>query len=166
MRTGSTKPFYILLDVIFITLYAGVLLALYYLGRLPRGISVLDFVLLGLAAARLSDVISTDDIMQWLREPFVGVEEEQIAGEEVQTRVGRGRGIRKVLGELLCCPWCVGVWVAAGLTYAYFLLPRIIWLFLLLMAIAEVGSLLQTFSTILVSVEKYLKSICRPDEAP
>lgn len=166
MSPQSTKPFYILLDVIFIALYAGVLLALYYLDRLPRGIGVLDFVLLGLAAARLSDIISTDDIMQWLREPFIKVEEEQIAGQEVQTRVGRGRGIRRVLGELLSCPWCVGVWVAAGLTYAYFLLPRIVWLFVLLMAIAEVGSLLQTFSTILVSVQKYLKSICRTDQTP
>lgn len=162
----STKPFYVLLDVIFIALYIGVLALLYYLDRLPRDIRILDFILLGLAAARLSDIISTDDILQWLREPFIEIEKEQIAGQEVPTRVGRGRGIRRVLGELLSCPWCVGVWVAAGLTYAYFLLPRPVWMFVLVMAIAEVGSLVQTFSTILVSVEKYLKSICRIDEGP
>lgn len=161
-----TKHFYVFLDVVFVGLYVGVLIALHYLGKLPRNIHVLDLFLLGLAAARVSDIISTDDIMQWLREPFIEVDQEEIAGQEVQTRRGRGHGFRRVLGDLLSCPWCVGVWVAAGLTYALIIFPRFTWLFILIMAIAEVGSLLQTFSTILVSVEKYLKSICRTEENP
>ena len=145
----------ILVDVVFVTLYVGVMMALYFLGRLPTSIRPFDFVLLGLAAARLTDIISTDQIMEWLRRPFVKMETTEIAGREVETRTGRGRGLKKVLGDLLSCPWCVGVWVAASLTYAYFLMPAVIWIFILIMAIAEIGSLLQTLSTIMVSIEKY-----------
>lgn len=153
------KPFLIVLDILFVGIYVGVMYALTALGRLPRQIDALDFVLIGLAAARLSDIISTDEIMEWLREPFVELEPTEIAGHEVTTRVGRGRGIRQVIGDLLACPWCVGVWAAAGLTYLYFLVPVVIWLFILILAIAEVGSLFQTFSTILVRLEKYLKGL-------
>lgn len=158
------KPFLIMLDVLFVALYIGVVAALYTLGRLPRDISAFDFVLLGLAAARLSDIISTDEIMQWLREPFVRLEPTEIAGREVQTRVGRGRGLRRVIGDLLACPWCVGVWVAAGLTYAYFLEPLVAWLFILIMAVAEIGSFVQTLTTIMVRFQKYLKGLGASEE--
>lgn len=153
-----------LLDGIFLLLFAAVMFALYELGRIPRTISTLDLILLGLATARLADIISTDEIMEWLRRPFVKMESEEIAGREVQVREGRGHGLRKVIGNLLACPWCVAVWVAAGLTYLYFLLPGVAWLFILLLAIAEIGSLLQTLSTIMVRAEKYFKGLGVPDE--
>ncbi len=158
------KPFLILLDIIFITLYIVVLYVLYSLGRVPRDISVLDLVLLGLAAARLSDIINTDEIMQWLREPFVRLEETQVAGQEVMTRVGRGRGFRRVIGDLLACPWCTGVWAAAGLTYLFFIWPSIIWLLILVLAVAEISSFIQTLTTIMVRVGKYLKALGTEEE--
>lgn len=158
------RRFLILLDVVFVALYAAAVFALSHAGRLPHTISVLDLILLGLASARLSDIISTDEIMLWMREPFIKLEAAEIAGREVETRTGRGRGFRKVIGDLLACPWCVGVWVAAGLTYLYFLAPRFTWLFILLLAIAEIGSLVQTLSTVLVRLEKYCKGLGIPDE--
>jgi hypothetical protein len=158
------KRYFILLDIIFVSLYVGVMLVLYYMERVPASIRILDLILLGLAAARLTDIISTDEIMKWLREPFVRMEKTEIAGTEAETRTGRGRGWRKVLGDLLSCPWCVGVWVAAGLTYAYFLAPRIIWLFILILAVAEIASILQTIGTILVRLEKYFKGLGVPEE--
>lgn len=148
-----------MLDLIFIGLYVGAILGLYYLGRIPPGVGAFEFILLGFAAARLADIISTDEVMTWLREPFVETERTQIAGREVETRTGRGRGLRKVLGDLIACPWCIGVWVAALLTYLYFLFPQVVWLFVVIMAIAELGALLQTASTILVRVEKYFQSL-------
>ena len=160
------KRFLILLDIVFVLLYLCVMAALYFLGRLPTSIGPFELVLLGLAAARLTDIISTDQIMEWLRRPFVKMETTEIAGHEVQTRTGRGRGLKKVLGDLLSCPWCVGVWVAAGLTYAYLLLPAVIWVFILIMAIAEIGSLLQTLSTIMVSIEKYCRGLEAPEKGP
>jgi hypothetical protein len=159
-----TRPFLILLDVIFVLLYLAVMAALYYSGRLPAHIKILDLILLGLATARLSDIISTDQIMEWLRQPFVKLEKTEVADREVQVRTGRGRGLKRVIGELLSCPWCVGVWVAAFLSYAYFLFPGPVWLLILVMAISEIGSILQTFSTILVRLEKYFKGLGVPDE--
>lgn len=153
------KRYFILLDIIFIGAYIGVMYALYYLMHLPRHISTFDLILLGFAVARISDIISTDEVMQWLREPFIRLEQTEVAGRGTEMRIGRGEGLRRVIGEMLSCPWCVGIWVAAGLTYLYFLVPRYIWLFILLMAIAEIGSLLQTISTIFVRIEKYIKSL-------
>ncbi|MBI2843041.1 MAG: DUF1360 domain-containing protein [Armatimonadetes bacterium] len=72
--------------------------------------------------------------------------------------------MKRVIGELLSCPWCVGVWVAALLTYGLFVTPRIIWLLILLLAVAEIGSTLQTISTILVRLEKYMKGLGVPEE--
>lgn len=154
----------ILFDAIFIALFLGALGMLYYLGRLPQSIRTLDLVLLGLAAARLTDVISTDEVMKWLREPFIRLEPAEIAGHETEIRVGRGLGLRRALGELLSCPWCVGVWIAAGLAYLYFLLPSVAWLFIFIFAVAEIGSVLQTITTILVRLEKYFKGLGVPHE--
>jgi hypothetical protein len=154
----------IFLDTIFIVLFFAALGLLYYQGRLPQSIPVIDLVLLGFAAARLTDVISTDEAMKWLREPFVRLEHTEIAGHDTETRVGRGLGLRRTIGELLSCPWCVGVWIAAGLTYLYFLIPHITWLFILALAVAEIGSILQTITTILVRLEKYFKGLGVPDE--
>lgn len=153
-----------LVDAIFVAVYAGVIAVLYELGRIPRSINTIDLMLLGLATARLSDIVSTDEVMEWLRRPFVKLEPTEIADRKVETRGGRGTGVRKVIGDLLCCPWCIAVWVAAALSYAYFIAPRIAWLFILVMAIAEIGALLQTFSTILVRLEKYFKGLGVPGE--
>jgi len=88
----------------------------------------------------------------------------ECAGREIQTRMRRGIGMRRVIGDLLSCPWCVGVWVSAGLIYFYFFVPYIAWLFILILAIAEIGSLTQTISTILVRIEKYFKGLGVPEE--
>lgn len=151
-------------NIIFLALYAAAIAWLYELGRLPRSINTVDLILLGLASARLMDIIVTDEIMMWLREPFVQKEEVEIAGRKVTVSSGRGEGLRRSIGEMLSCPWCVGVWVSAGLAYLYFLVPRAIWLFILVFAIAELGSLIQAVSTIFVRLSKYLKGIGMPDD--
>ena len=35
-----------------------------------------------------------------------------------------GRGVRMALGQLLLCPQCIGLWVAAGLTSSMLAAPR------------------------------------------
>lgn len=147
----------IVLDALFIVVYAAAVLILYNLGRIPHDIRILDLVLIILATARLSDIISTDQVMEWLRRPFVTLAPTEIAGHETTTRVGRGRGLRRTIGDLLSCPWCVGVWIAAVLSYLYFMFPTVMWLFILIMAVAEVASLFQTLSTIMVHTEKLQK---------
>lgn len=155
---------YILVDTIFISLYLLAVLVLWEFDRLPMSISVFDFILIGLATARLSDIISTDEVTTWMRRPFVKMETTEIADREVQTRMGRGTGLRKLIGDMLSCPWCVGVWVAAGLVCAYSMFPRFVWLLIVIMAIAEIGALVQTISTILVRLVNYLKGLGVPEE--
>ena len=36
----------------------------------------------------------------------------------------RADGRRKTFGELISCPFCVGMWVATGFTAGYVLMPR------------------------------------------
>jgi hypothetical protein len=36
----------------------------------------------------------------------------------------RGQGARKAAGELLSCPFCVGMWVATSLTAGHVIAPR------------------------------------------
>jgi hypothetical protein len=36
----------------------------------------------------------------------------------------RGTGLRKAVGELIICPFCVGQWVATGFVFGLVLRPR------------------------------------------
>jgi hypothetical protein len=36
----------------------------------------------------------------------------------------RGRGLRRVVGELLVCPYCLGMWTSAFLTAGLLVAPR------------------------------------------
>lgn len=47
---------------------------------------------------------------------------------------------------LVSCPWCMGVWVAAGMTTVTYLWPSKIWAIVLsFLAVAQVASTLLTF---------------------
>ena len=81
-----------------------------------------DVVLLGLATFKLSRLVTKEKVMAPVREPFV----EQVepgAGNEVNSTPG-GRGVRRAVGELLTCPFCISVWIATVLTVAFAVVPR------------------------------------------
>ncbi|MCP9489190.1 MAG: DUF1360 domain-containing protein [Solirubrobacteraceae bacterium MAG38_C4-C5] len=62
---------------------------------------------LGIATFALAKLVSKEKADAWLREPFVDEGE----GEPEP----RGTGLRHVVGELLTCTRCTGVWSALGL---------------------------------------------------
>jgi hypothetical protein len=37
----------------------------------------------------------------------------------------RGKGLRRAIGDLVSCPWCMGPWVAMGLVGAFVASPRV-----------------------------------------
>ncbi len=76
-----------------------------------------DAILLGLATARLSRLVTREKIMRVVRAPFTEVEE-GTSLDEVKERP-RGDGFVRAMGELLTCPRCFGMWVSAGLNIAY-----------------------------------------------
>jgi hypothetical protein len=91
-------------------------------GRLPEKVGFGDLLLIGVATFRLSRMLGKDRVTSFLRAPFT--EYEGSGGRaEVEERP-RGRGVRRALGELLVCPYCLAQWVAAGFVYGLVLRPR------------------------------------------
>ena len=100
--------------------FSGALLAAKRSGRLPERVAPGDVILLGTASHKLSRLLAKDKITAFLRAPFT---EYQGRGgpAEVEERA-RGEGVRRALGELLICPYCLGLWTSgafhAGLLFA------------------------------------------------
>ena len=98
----------------------GALLAAKRTGRLPERIGTDDLILIGTASHKLSRLIAKDKVTTFVRAPFT---EYQGRGgpAEVEERA-RGEGVRRAIGELLVCPYCLGLWASgafhAGLLFA------------------------------------------------
>jgi hypothetical protein len=111
---------YATMAAIFNAGFAGALIAARRRGRLPARISSQDVILIGTASHKLSRLVAKDKITTFLRAPFT---EYQGRGgpAEVEERA-RGEGVRRALGELLVCPYCLGLWSSgafhAGLLFA------------------------------------------------
>ncbi|MDP9480773.1 MAG: DUF1360 domain-containing protein, partial [Actinomycetota bacterium] len=58
-----------------------------------------------------------------LRAPFTELQEKE-SPKKVDEKP-RGEGLRRSLGELLTCKFCLGVWVASLFTYGLVLVPRV-----------------------------------------
>ena len=86
--------------------------------RLPLG----DLLLLGVATAKLSRLISRDRVTSPLRAPFTEFDEFANASEVEEAP--RGSGLRLALGELVTCPYCLAQWVGTGLLGGLLLKPR------------------------------------------
>jgi hypothetical protein len=83
--------------------------------RLPERVPFGDVVRVGLASYKLGRLVAKDEVTTWMRAP---VTQDPDASEP------KPRGLERALGELVTCPYCVGVWVASGLSYALVLFPR------------------------------------------
>ena len=104
-------------------LFALFLLAAKVSGKsIPERIGARDIALLGMATHKLSLLGSQDAITSPLRAPFTELEEKK-SPKKVEEKP-RGEGIRRSVGELLTCQFCLGVWVASFFTYGFVLLPR------------------------------------------
>src|SRR5436190_10049473 len=90
---------------------------------LPERVEPKDLALFALATQKLSRVITKDKVTSAFRAPFTEVEGEGGPGE-VEERA-KGRGLRRAVGELLTCPFCLGTWIASGFIYGYVFAPRI-----------------------------------------
>ncbi len=90
--------------------------------RLPERISAQDTVLLCLATHKASRLLTKEAVTSPLRAPFTRYEEP--AGEAELNESARGSGVRHAVGELVTCPFCVGVWISSGLTAGLAFAPR------------------------------------------
>jgi len=117
-RSGSDErplPQYATLAGVYGSALAGFLVLAR--NRLPQRIGFGDIARVGLASYKLGRLIAKDEVTAFVRAP---VTESDESGEEEP----KGEGVQRMLGELVTCPYCIGVWVAAGLTYGLVLWPR------------------------------------------
>jgi hypothetical protein len=114
---------YAVLVGIFNGLFGGLLLVTRRSrGGLPEKVGLGDVLLLGVAAFRLSRMLSKDKVTSFLRAPFTEYKGPGGPGEVEE--LPRGRGVQRALGELLICPYCLAQWVAAAFVYGLALRPR------------------------------------------
>jgi hypothetical protein len=100
---------------------AGAVAAAKRSGReLPEQVAPGDIVLIGAASYKLSRLISKKKVTAFVRAPFT--ELEGSGGPAELDERPRGGGLRRAMGELLVCPYCLGLWASgafhAGLLFA------------------------------------------------
>jgi uncharacterized protein DUF1360 len=89
----------------------------------PEKIAAGDLALAGVATHKISRLIAKDRVTAPLRAPFTEFEGEGGPGEVEESP--RGRGMRRAIGELLVCPFCLGQWVATAALAGFAIVPRL-----------------------------------------
>ncbi len=89
--------------------------------ELPERIAAADLALITVASHKASRLVAKDRVTSAVRAPFTKYQGD--GGPAEVEEQARGRGLRRAIGELLVCPYCLGMWIAtafaAGLTVAH-----------------------------------------------
>lgn len=106
------------------SVFTGAFTAALALGykRLPERFSAGDLVLLSVATHKLSRLLARDRVTRPLRAPFTEVEDAS-SSRDMKERP-RGRGLKRAIGELLSCPFCLDQWVAGAFVGGLIFAPR------------------------------------------
>jgi Protein of unknown function (DUF1360) len=83
--------------------------------RLPERVSFGDTIRVGIASYKLGRLVAKDRVAAFVRAPVT---------EDEEATEPKREGTARALGELLTCPYCVGLWFASGLSYGLVLFPR------------------------------------------
>ena len=117
-------PSYAALAGLFNLILAVVLLIARKSGRqIPERVETRDIALLGVATHKLSMLVAQDAVTSPLRAPFTEMQEKQ-SPKNVDEKP-RGKGVRRSIGELITCKFCVGQWVASFFTYGLVFAPAV-----------------------------------------
>jgi uncharacterized protein DUF1360 len=115
---------YLTLMSSFGALVAAALLVARKQGReLPERVGPGQLLLVGTASHKLARLLSKDKVASPLRAPFT--ELEGSGGPAEFEESSRGTGLRKAVGELLICPFCLGLWVVAAFSIGLLFAPRV-----------------------------------------
>lgn len=109
---------------LFNLIFAVFLLFVKGTGRnIPERVDTKDLALLGVATHKLSLIGAQDAVTSPLRAPFTELQEKE--SPKSLDEKPRGKGLRRSVGELLTCQFCLGMWVASFFTYGLVLAPRV-----------------------------------------
>jgi hypothetical protein len=90
--------------------------------QVPEQVSTRDLMLMTVATHKLTRIIARDRVTSVLRAPFTRFQDD--AGPSEVDEAARGTGVRRALGELIVCPYCLAMWTATGLVAAHIVAPR------------------------------------------
>ena len=84
-------------------------------GRIPERFPLGDFLRIALSSYKMSRVVAKDEVTTFIRAPVT---------EDAQAQQPKKEGMAAALGELVTCPYCLGLWFTSSLAYAHVLFPR------------------------------------------
>ena len=144
----QTLSSYAVLVGVFNLILAAFLLISRRAGRsLPERIEAKDIALLGVATHKLSNTLANDAVAMPLRAPFTEIQEKQ--SPKMVDEEPRGRGLRRSVGELVTCKFCLGMWMASFFTYGLVLAPRVTRLIASILAVVTLSDHLhQTYKAL------------------
>ena len=91
--------------------------------ELPAKVDPGQLLLVGTASHKLSRLIAKDKVTSPLRAPFTELEGK--GGPAELEESSRGTGLRKAIGELVICPFCLDLWVVTGFSIGLLFSPRV-----------------------------------------
>ena len=113
---------YGVLVALFNAAFLGVLLAATRTRRLPDRLAFGDLVLFGTATFKLSRLLAKDKVTSVIRAPFTRYRGK--GGPAEVEEEARGEGLRRAVGELVLCPYCLDQWIATGFLSGSLFAPR------------------------------------------
>lgn len=90
--------------------------------ELPEEMSTRDLLLVTVATHKLSRLVAKDRVTSAVRAPFTRFEEDAGPGEVSEE--ARGSGLERAIGELVICPYCLGMWIASVFAAGLLVAPR------------------------------------------
>jgi hypothetical protein len=137
---------------LFNLIFAVFLFFVKHTGRnIPERVDTKDLALLGIATHKLSLIGAQDAVTSPLRAPFTELLEKE-SPKSVEEKP-RGKGLRRSVGELLTCQFCLGLWVASFFTYGLVLAPRVTRLIATVFTVVAISDYLhQTYKALMKRV--------------
>ena len=92
--------------------------------RPPERVAAGDLALFSVATHKLSRVLTKDSVTSPLRAPFTRYK--GVSGPaELNEEVRHHGGVRHSIGELLTCPFCMGMWISTSFSAGLVFAPRV-----------------------------------------
>lgn len=102
---------------------------------------MLDFIILSLAAYRITHLLVFDKVFEPIRSLFVTRE---FSGPLRATYTLQGGRMRRFIGKALICHWCTGIWASAAIVAGVWMSYGVVMWVCLALAAATFLSLIET----------------------
>jgi hypothetical protein len=90
--------------------------------ELPERMDARDLALVAVAVHKGSRLLGKARVMSAVRAPFTRFQAD--GGPDEVEEAARGHGLRRVIGELIICPYCLSMWFATAFTAGLLVAPR------------------------------------------